>query len=70
MSNSPHIKGQINWHLEEFSIVGLFARKIVFKIECNNALSIMHWIVGGSLLVINDLVVIVWDKTNWNGNIE
>jgi hypothetical protein len=34
----------------------------VFKIECNNVFSIMHSIVSGSSLVINDLVVIVLRK--------
>jgi hypothetical protein len=30
----------------------------------------MHRIVSGSLLVMNDLFVIDYQKTNWDGNIE
>jgi hypothetical protein len=37
------------------------------KIECNNAFSIMHWIVSGSFLVISDVFIIVWKKTCWDG---
>ncbi len=31
--------------------------KIVSKIECNNAFSIMHWIINNSLLIISDLFI-------------
>jgi hypothetical protein len=44
-----YIKGQIDYHLEEFVMVILLAQKFPY---------FMHKFVSGSLLVINDLFVV------------
>ncbi len=57
ISNSP-CKGLNLWLSLRTRHGHSLCSKIVSKIECNNAFSIMHWIVSDSSLVINDLFVI------------
>jgi hypothetical protein len=56
--------GQIDCHLEELAMVVLFAWKSCPKLNATIAFSIMHLIMNSSLLVISDLSIIVWEKSN------
>jgi hypothetical protein len=59
----------MNYHFEKFTMVINFLENCVQNWMKQCILN-MHSIVTGILLKISVMVVIIWEKTNWNGDIE